>query len=473
MKRARSEGDSLPELAGLHGDEQVTPESRVTLFDLVGLALVSARRHRFVTAMVFLLGVGASVAYYVTRTPLYRVETKVLTQRPQALPSAIRSTVQDDPTHSAYEYVHRRENLLALIKQTNLYSTSPPSPMGEMHRLIRLPFLAMGRRSSADDDPLNALVKRLDRELVVATNEGTMTISIEWPDPSQAYRLVEAAIQNFLETRHLQEITAIDEVVSMLQGRVAALRDQLDKVTGETQRQAARQESGVVAEETPNLSPPRSSDEELVKLKAMVDAKERAIQDIDAFRRRRLADLQAQLDEKRGIFTDAYPSVIALRQDIEALSRESPQIVELREEHRKLQQKYMARLAQEPRRTMPSAPSRAWRQAPLTVLEQNDAVRDARFQYQQMVEQLNTAQIQLDTARAAFKYRYSVVWPAQVPTEPVSPKARKIFGLGIPGALILAIVAAALLEMRRGSVLRRWQVERGLGLPVIGELKRR
>ena len=183
--------------------------------------------------------------------------------------------------------------------------------------------------------------------------------------------------------------------------------------------------------------------------------------------------MQAQLDEKRGIFTDAYPTVIALRQDIDALSRESPQIVELREEHRKLQQKYMARLAQEPRRTMPSAPSRAWRQAPLTVVEQNDAVRDARFQYQQMVEQLNTAQLQLDTARAAFKYRYSVVWPAQVPTEPVSPNARKIFGLGIPGALILAIVAAALLEMRRGSVLRRWQIERGLGLPVIGELKRR
>src|SRR5258708_20588878 len=299
--------------------------------------------------MVFLLGVGASVAYYVTRTPMYRVETKVLTQRPQALPSAIRSTVQDDPTRSAYEFVHRRENLLALIKQTNLYSTPPPSPAGEMHRLVRLPFLALGRQSSAGDDPLNALVKRLDRELVVTTNEGTITLSIEWPDPSQAYHLVEAAIQNFLETRHLQEITAIDEVVSMLQGRVAALRDQLDKATEEVQREAARQELGMVAEETPNFSLPRSGGEELVKLKALVDAKERAIQDVDEFRRRRLADLQAQLDQKRGIFTDAYPSVIALRQDIEALSREPPPIVELREEHRKLRQEYMTRLAHQPR----------------------------------------------------------------------------------------------------------------------------
>jgi uncharacterized protein involved in exopolysaccharide biosynthesis len=228
----------------------------------------------------------------------------------------------------------------------------------------------------------------------------------------------------------------------------------------------------VVAEETPDLSP-RSGGEGLVRLKAMVDAKERAIQDVDEFRRRRLADLQAQLDEKRGIFTDAYPSVIALRQDIEALSRESPQIVELREEHRRLQQEYMARLAHQPRPAAPSTTSRAWRQAQSAVVEQNDAVRDARFQYQQMVERLNTAQLDLDTARAAFKYRYSVVWPAQVPTEPVSPNARKVFGLGIPGALILAIVAAALLEMRRGSVLRRWQVERGLGLPVLGELKRR
>ena len=240
----------------------------------------------------------------------------------------------------------------------------------------------------------------------------------------------------------------------------------------EAQRQAARQETGSYPEQMPIPAAPQSGGEELVRLKAMVDSKERAIQDVEELRRRQLANLQAQLDQKRGAFTDAYPAVIALRQDIEALSRESPQIVKLREEHRKLQEAYLARLGQQRRSAPSSASSRPARQVQSATVEQNDAVRDARFQYQQVVERLNSAQLELDAARVAFKYRYSVVWPAEFPAKPVSPKPLIIFGVGIPGAVFLAILAATLLEMRRGTVLRRWQVERGLGLPVLAELKR-
>ena len=72
--------------------------------------------------------------------------------------------------------------------------------------------------------------------------------------------------------------------------------------------------------------------EELVRLRSMIDAKERAVADVEEFRRRRLLDLQAQLDEKRGIYSDAYPAVVSLRQDIEAMERESPQATALRQE---------------------------------------------------------------------------------------------------------------------------------------------
>ena len=443
-------------------------EPRNGVLDLASFALAAVARNRVLTAAVFVACVALLAGYYVTRTPMYRVETKVLTQRPQALPSAIRSTVQDDPTRSAYEFVHRRENLLALIKQTNLYPAAEGSVGADENALIRLPFFGNSQRP---DNDLNHLVDRLDRDLIVTTNDGVITISIDWPDASQGYHLVQAAIQNFLETRHLQEITAIDEVVSALQGRVVGLRDQLDKVLGEAQRQAVRQEPALVRDEPLTPPVPTFDDEELAKLKALVDAKERAIQDVDEFRRRRLADLQAQLDEKRGVFTDAYPTVIALRQDIDALSKESPQILELREEHKRLLQQYLARLSGQQRAGARGAgPRIAARQA--NAVEQNDAVRDARFQYEQMLERLNTAQLELDRERAAFKYRYSVVWPAQVPTHAVSPHARKIFGLGLPVALAFAVLLATLLELRRGSVLRRWQVERTLGLPVLGELER-
>jgi hypothetical protein len=36
--------------------------------------------------------------------------------------------------------------------------------------------------------------------------------------------------------------------------------------------------------------------------------------------------------------------------------------------------------------------------------------------------------------------------------------------------LILAFSAAALIELRRGRILKVWQIERGLGVKVLGEV---
>ena len=65
-------------------------------------------------------------------------------------------------------------------------------------------------------------------------------------------------------------------------------------------------------------------------------------------------------------------------------------------------------------------------------VDQSERVRDARFQYQQMAERVSAAQTDLDNARAAFKFRYSIVWPAEVPRKPVSPNPFKYLGCGYP-----------------------------------------
>jgi uncharacterized protein involved in exopolysaccharide biosynthesis len=100
-------------------------------------------------------------------------------------------------------------------------------------------------------------------------------------------------------------------------------------------------------------------------------------------------------------------------------------------------------------------------------------VRQARLLYEQIAHRVNTAEAELDAARAAFKYRYNVVWPPQVPKEPVSPNANKIFPLGIVASLLLAIAAAASPDLLLGRVQQRWQVEQVLGLDVLGEIRRR
>ena len=291
----------------------------------------------------------------------------------------------------------------------------------------------------------------------------------------QAYRLVEAALQNFLEARHVQEITAIDEVISLLQARASSLREQLDAVLEDVQRATPAPDAAVPRRTR------RAESEETVRLRSMLEAKQRAIRDVEEFRRKRLADLHAQLEEKRGVYSDAYPSVVSLRQDIEGLSRESPQIATLRQEEAKLRAEYSARYGREAPVYGREAPSetvggsiglrRGSRREDDESPDQAERVRDARFAYQRMLERINSAQVELDAARAGYKYRYAVIWPAQVPKRPLSQPA-KVLGLGTLASLLLAVLAAVVAELRAGRIVERWQIERTLELPVLAELRR-
>jgi len=427
----------------------------------------AVRRRKGLAASVFFLGVAACGVYLNFRTPTYRVETKILAQKQQSLPSSVRP-IDDPPTRSASDLIHQRENLIAIIKQTNLFSDTGPITASPARWYSRLPLLRRFSSVATTEDRLNNLVKGLDRALVVVAGEDTVTIRIDWGDPEAAYRILEAALQNFLEARHVKEITVIDEVISLLQARASTLREELEKVL---------QEQRGPAEPATAAGPPvrRAPSEETVRLKSMLEAKQRTIRDMEDFRQKRLSDLQAQLDEKRGIYSDAYPSVVSLRQDIEAISRESPQITEMREEVAKLRAQYAARAGRE----LPETPTasalvpRTSRRGAEGVPEEAEPVRDARFRYQQMLERISAAQVELDSARAAFKHRYRVIWPAQVPRWPKGPSGLTLLTVGTLFSFLLAVLASMVVDLKAARIVERWQVERMLDLAVLAGLKRK
>lgn len=456
---------SVPGPSAFDDDGGESAPAGPTVVDWGRLVADAAWRRRPLAVVVFLGGLLAAVVYFALKTPVYRVEAKILAQRPQALPSAARSVFEDAPTRSAWELIHRRDNLIAIVHDTKLIGPGRQPPAPGTDTLERLAALWTRRASAAD--PLDTLVNVLDRRLIVEVEDGTILISLDWGDPQQAFDIVNVALQNFLEARHLQEVTAIDEVISVLQGRAAALREELETATQDARQRAAR---------TPRVAMPRvrQPSGDLVRLQTLLEAKQRAIQDVEEFRRRRLADLQAQLDQTRNTLSDLHPMVIGLRKDIDALSRDSSQIEGLREEERKVRRDYAERLAKEgfPSSSTPSA-------TPLQLIEsgpdpdQDQRVRQAWMQYEQMLGRVNTARTELDAARAAFKYRYSVIWPPQIPREPLSPRASKILGLGALASVLLALAAAAAPDVLRGRIVQRWQVERSLGVEVLGELDRR
>lgn len=445
--------------------------------ELLRFARKAVRRRAGVALAVLVAGLSAVAAYLALATPRYRGETRVLAQPQQAFAAIARATGTDEhPTYAAWELIHRRENLVQLVARAGLLD-SPPRP-GLLDRAWEQ-VLRLTAPASAEDDPLERLVRVLDRELKVETGDATITIRLDWPNPQQAYQIVEGALQTFLAARRTQEVTSLDEALAILRSRAERLRGELARATDETREGLERSSRRTARRSPPPAVTPEAQrpgdDEELVRARSALDAKRRAIADVEEFRRRRLAELALQYDAKRMLYTENHPDMVSLRADIAALGREPPQLTTLRAEERQLQGAYDDLAARQPPREV--APPVEATPAPVAepgpgAIEQSDRVREARRRYEDVLQSLNQAQVELDTARSAFGHRYQIVWPPEVPRRPVTPRLPLVLGLGAVASILLALLASVLVEWRSGTLLERWQVEDGLGLPFLGEVRR-
>lgn len=434
----------------------------VTPLHWIRLVLASAARRWWVVLLVAASGFAASVVYYRSRPSVYRVETMLLAQRPQALPSVVRPLFDGDPARSAWETIHRKDNLLAIVRAAKLVPAEddPVAKRQWPAWLVRFGFL---EKPGEARDPTEFMVRLLDRLLRVSVEEGTVRIQFDWPDAQQAYVVVNTALENYLAARHAQEVTAIEEVIVVLQTRTTELRTEFEAVLSQSSRRRP-----VV----PRLPPSaRAPSEELTRLSADLEAKQRALRDVEEMSRRREADLNAQLNQALNTLSEAHPTVIELRQQLALASKASPQLQALRADERAARLAYNQRAALEGAGQPTVAPSLVI--DPSASQEEDQMVREARVQYEQMNSRLHEARVELDAARAAFKYRYNVIWPPQVPTDPVSPSAKKILGAGLLASLMLGLGLAAAPDVLRGRVIQRWQVERLLELPVLGEIERK
>lgn len=98
-------------------------------------------------------------------------------------------------------------------------------------------------------------------------------------------------------------------------------------------------------------------------------------------------------------------------------------------------------------------------------------LRDAMEKYATLRAQVQAAQIDLETAQAAFKYRYRVLSPAQVPRKPTKPSVPLLSVLALLSGLLSAVVVVTIVEVRAGRLVERWQLETLLGAPVLGKIE--
>src|SRR5229473_3884623 len=151
----------------------------------------------FVSAGMVLLAVAALAV--LPRT--YEVQSRLLAQKNPVL--AVRAdSNQMEPTRAAAETIIGRDNLRSLIQHTDLLQE------WTKHRAAVLRWkdwlLRALNRAPTEEELTKGLTLLLEKNLTVwTTPDGTVAIQVRWRDPLMAYRLVDAAQQNFLEKRHV------------------------------------------------------------------------------------------------------------------------------------------------------------------------------------------------------------------------------------------------------------------------------
>jgi uncharacterized protein involved in exopolysaccharide biosynthesis len=481
-----------------------------TIVDYALFVVGAITRRKLLAAGVFTLIAGGSAGAYWSMPRSYHAESQILAQKNQMIGTlAGRNNPADSPTRAASETVLRHDNLVALVQKTELVAgwDRMRSRGGRLKDQI---FAKLGRSGMTDEDKADALLWMLQDRLSVKTaadwgGEGTVTFAIDWPDARLAYRLVAAAQESFIEDRHLSETASISEALSLLLSRAASLRDEIEATAGAVEkrrlektekrveeRQARRErhaaafKSGDTPEPLIPAGPPAEEKEAVQQLKALWEGKKAAIKELEDMRARRIAELQTRLTEQRATYGESHPIIVDTTQSIEALSQESPQLVQLRKQEDELHHEYLNRTGRIPE---PSSPPGEGLERPIlhdnrirsvvAPLETDDreiefAKKQLRFQmetYDRLMERIDGANMELQTARVAFKHRYLVIRPPQVPRTADQPKPGKVLGAGLAAALVLALLAAAGADLRTGRIFQRWQIERSAGIPVIAEIQ--
>jgi uncharacterized protein involved in exopolysaccharide biosynthesis len=479
--------------------ERVAPEAPAEpiidvqrLKELVRFPLGSLLRHRRLAIGTFATILAATIlaALFVPRR--YRVDATILARRNMVLPALgnPRRTVpteSDAPAMLAAEAVKSRESLLGIIGAIRLREKMPVliSPASRLKESLRARLV--GARSETEKD--DVLIKMLEKRMWVTAKdakEGTLEFGILWPDRASALAIVESAQQRFLDRRYEQEVTLIRESIEILEKYVATANQGIATSMAELRalpgvRRATPDAAGYV-----QSLQAAAKGRVLTGMQADLAAARTLVAQQEAAYTARVSAVQARLTDLEARFGSGHPEVVAARQALSAASALPEALVAARAEEKRLIEQLGLLGAALPTSTDAGAELAMQRlNFERMMRERADSLEDPRMtyarsklkiattNYEDMLDRLEAAKIELETARAAFKYRYTVISPAQLPTRAHTPNVPLLLVGGLVCAALAAVFAATARDVFGGLVVEPWQIDRQLGLPLLGEVRRK
>ncbi len=465
----------------------------------------SVGRHPLIAIMSLVLIGGGALLAAAGLPRNYEVKTRLLSnQALLAAPNPYGGPSDDLPAIAAREKILAHDSLQRIVEQVGLVPSWDKGRTPLLRAKDELVQKLTGRWS--DDERTDMMVGTLEKRMKVKADKGTIEIALTWPDPFVARQIVEAAQQNFLETRHVTEVATKSETIGVLEGYQRQLDEEVEKAYGNFRRVSDERSKAVKTAAAANSPKPmelpakpteddlqraETRAQELSHLKLQLRSRQRSIQDLEDWRTRSLGDLRAQLEQQKLVYRTTHPVIQQLEARIDSVQRDSPQLLALRREEDSLSRQIETKgggaqpqtsdfLMMDARRFPFLWPARDDRAGdtverelardPALMMAQ-DGLRQALGRAQEMRARVDAAKIELDSSRASYKYSFSVVAPPQTPRRPVSPNVPLLIVLGMLAGLLFAVLACTAVDVWRGHVVEAWQIHRSIKLPVLSSVR--
>ena len=463
--------------------------------EMLGFVLRAPLRRPILAAGVFILGAAAGVAAAITMPRTYNSQVKLLAQANLVVPALSnpgRAVPRDadSPTKDVADQILRRDNLIALAKETNLveryYAARSPA--------LKFKDRVLGAGTTSEEDKLKVVVATLEKNVSVVIQESNVIIGVDWYQPRLAYDLVTTVQRNFQAARYDDDVAMISDAIAVLESHAKVEADAVDAALDEYRKLALAPAAGTVPASThvPRPAAPRSTATAVSPAPAIdpdlaeaLEEKRQQIRSLEAQREHELDRLREQLTQAQLTLTPQHPTVIALQQKLDSMSAPDPQLAALKADERALMASIAPPLPPPVKSNTPiaTASSRAGTepepapQASTLGTSKEDPraqllrakLEGAIRRYQDAVSRIDGANMELEIARTAFKYRYTVVTPAEIAPKPKKAVAQLV-GIGsVIGSLVFALLLAAGADLWSGRILEEWQVRRRLKLEILGE----
>jgi uncharacterized protein involved in exopolysaccharide biosynthesis len=481
-----------------------------TIKDILGFVWRSPRRHPLLATSLFVVVAGLGMAIAATMPRIYNVSVKLFAQKTSVLPEAgtIRGAREEDyPMRNVSDVIRQHDNLVDLVERTNLvekfYARRSPAL-----RLKDRIMTSLGSQPTADDKEAGVL-STLDKKLVVTADDDSVTISVDWFDPQSTFDVAAEVEHNLLEARYDSQVAMIQEAINLLEQHQKSKLDQVDDALADYDAQreklapaaAAPVDSSIPVtvatargtvvrrQSAPGAAPVADPD-----IAHDLEAKRQRIRFLEDEHQHQVDAVREQLRVALLTLTPLHPTVMALQRSLADLNEPPAELTQLKSDEKKL----MAEII--PPSPAPSAPlsvlgafapgGAATAAAPsqpaaapttvrtLAMAEADNPVlararqrlESAIHDYQDATSRVDGAQLELEFARRACRYRYRVITPPEVPRGTKKPMSTMIGVGSFFAGLLLALLGSAGADLSTGVLLETWQVRRQLKLEVLTEI---